>query len=105
MTEVAGKGLLDGSYRSIIVQGDTAVMKDHNGASHTLSCKLGQFGEADPKIIKITGQNIYNVELSFQYKADITELGIISANGLKVTIKGTAGITVLHISLLNKVFF
>ena len=50
MTEVAGKGLLDGSYRavgnlmyrSIIVQGDTAVMKDHNGASHTLSCKLGQ---------------------------------------------------------------
>ena len=50
MTEVAGNGFFDGSYRSvgnlmyrsIIVQGDTAVMKDHNGASHTLSCKLGQ---------------------------------------------------------------
>ena len=68
------------------MEGDTGVAKTGDGISHQFSIKLGNFGDADPDIVKSTGQEVYNVEFSYNIVRTFTELGVISKDGLKITV-------------------
>jgi len=96
--------LLDGSYRGIgtwfsllVVKGSKVVVKDTNGEVFAdVKVEIGNFGEADAEIIKSTGKKFYNVQMTIPFGKDVIELGVISADGLKITTKGLTGITVLE---------
>merc|ERR1711936_657575 len=79
-------------YRYIQVEGDTGVARTADGNSHQFHIKLGNFGAADPDIVKSTGQEVYNVEFSYNIVRTFTELGVISKDGLTITVKGGMGI-------------
>ena len=49
-------------YSSIVVSGSKAVLKDPSNSNMEMSLKLGELGEADPEIVKRTGQKSYNIE-------------------------------------------
>ena len=90
--------LLDGPYKatgswysSMVVDGNTAVMKTPNGVSQDVSLKLGDFGEAHPEIKKATGQKFYNIEFSYTIGAGIVEPGVVGEDGRKITTKGMMG--------------
>ena len=94
--------LLDGCYKaagawysSIVFDGNTAAMKGTNGSSHQIKLKVGAFGETDPEIAEITGQKFYNLELSYSFGKDFSELGVVSEDGLQITMKGMMGMAVL----------
>ena len=76
-----------------MVKGNTAVMKELNGSFRNIEIKLGDFGEADPEIVKITGQKVYNIDFGQNSKV---ELGVVSKDGLSITTKGWMGIDVFE---------
>ena len=75
--------------------GNTAVMRRANGAANKISFKVGDLGEAAPEITETTGHDFYNIELSYRFGADFTELGVVSEDGLQITMKGMMGVAVL----------
>merc|ERR1711936_930336 len=92
--------LLDGHYHAlgsfysfIVVEGEKAVIKIPTGDTFDIKFKLGEFGEADPEIRKLTGHTKYNVEFNYKYGLDFSELGVVSKDGLKINTKGIVGIT------------
>jgi len=96
--------LLDGSYRGLgtfycllVVEGSKVVMKDVNFEVFAdVKIEIGNFGEADPEIVKSTGKKCYNVTLTYTFGKDFIEHGVIWEDGLKITTKGMGGITVLE---------
>jgi len=97
--------LLDGHYHGagtwysfIIVKGGKAILKDPTGATYDLKVKVGNLGEADPDMVKTTGQEFYNIEFTYNFGNgnDLIELGMISADGLKITMKSMAGVAKLE---------
>jgi len=95
--------LVEGSYKAVgtwysilVVEGDTLIVKKNNGGSHDVHFKKGDFGEADPEIIKATGQEFYNIEFSYEVGRKLTEQGVITDDGLKITMKGVLGIAELE---------
>jgi len=103
--DTASAFLLDGSYRGIgtfysllVVEGKKAVMKDANFEVFAdAKIEIGNFGEADAEIAKSTGKKYYNVQLTYTFGIkDFIELGVISEDGLKITTKGMAGISMLE---------
>jgi len=93
--------LLNGNYKatgqwylSIKVTGSKGVLTEPTNSNMEAKIKIGEFGEADPEIVKTTGEKFYNIE--FTYPGDMTELGVVSADGLKITSKGMLGISVLE---------
>jgi len=62
-----------------------------NGTVVTL--KQGEFGETDQKIMEETGQHLYTVELNF---IGLLEYGVVSEDGLKITLKAMMGVGVLE---------
>eukprot|EP00091_Calanus_sinicus_P013489 TRINITY_DN29959_c0_g1_i1.p1 TRINITY_DN29959_c0_g1~~TRINITY_DN29959_c0_g1_i1.p1 ORF type:complete len:166 (-),score=32.15 TRINITY_DN29959_c0_g1_i1:76-573(-) len=83
-------------YSSIVVMGSKAVMKDPTNTELEVTIKLGELGEADPEIVRKTGQKFYNIEFSYSFGKDFTEPGVLSEDGLKITTKNIMGITVLE---------
>jgi len=57
---------------------------------------IGDFGEADPEIVRNTGLNIYNIKFTIVYGKEMHETGVISDDGLKITTKGMMGICELE---------
>ena len=56
--------LLDGNntpsgtqYSWLVIQGDTAIARTHNGTGQALKIKYGEFGKADPEIASFTTRN------------------------------------------------
>ena len=95
--------LVDGNYRVdrhwytlMVVEGTKLIVKDPTGTVYDMNFKLGDFGEADPEIVETTDQKIYNIEFTYHVGSDFTDLGVISEDGLKITIKGMMGISVLQ---------
>ena len=81
--------LLNGNYKAtgnwysfIVVNGSKGVLKE---PANTLEAKIqvGTFGEADPGIVEITGQEFYNIEFKYTFGKDLTEPGVVSEDGLK----------------------
>ena len=88
--------LLNGNYKasgnwysSILVNGSKVVLKEPSGQDFEAGIKLGDFGEADPEIVKTTGQKSYNIEFSYTFGNTFTDLGVVSDDGMKITTKGS----------------
>jgi len=93
--------LLDGTYcangswyTSIVVTGTTAVSKD-GGSSNPIDISLGDFGEADSEVAEVMGETNYNIKIDMK-QWDLTELGVISQDGLKIVTKGMMGLATLE---------
>ena len=91
--------LLDGNYRpsgtqysSLVIQGDTALAKNHNGTGQALKIKYGEFGEADPEIARASREMFYNMELRTE-EGKFKTFGVVSADGKKIIMKGNWGIS------------
>ena len=83
-------------YSSLVVdkEGSKVLTKESSGVSHEMILEFGNFGEADPEIVKNTGQKVYNMKLiSTEHGMKSTELGVVSEDGLLVTMKGMMGIS------------
>ena len=94
--------LLDGNYKgtgqwysSILINGSKGVLTEPSSSKMETKIKIGEFGEADPEIVKTTGQQFYNIEFTYSVGTDITELGVVREDGLKITTKGMMGIATL----------
>ena len=80
----------DGTYKatgfslceSIHVCGNT----DHAIGTEIID-QQGEFEQADPEIIEQTGQEVNNVEIKYNDGADMVEQGVVSDDGLKITLK------------------
>jgi len=57
---------------------------------------IGDFGVADPEIVRTTGLNIYTIKFTIVYGKEMHETGVISEDGLKITTKGMMGICELE---------
>ena len=73
-------------YDSIKVCGNTG-----QAMGTELSLHHGEFGTALPKIAEQTGQEFYNVEIKYSLGEELVEFGVISDDGLKITIKTILG--------------
>jgi len=85
---------VSGNFFDLIhVKGDVAEMK---GAATGGEIKLisGDFGPATSDIVGATGQQINNIQLRYNMGVEMIESGVSSMEGLKITIKGQAGIYV-----------
>ena len=94
--------LLNGNYKAIgnwysciVVNGSKGVFTEPTNSKMETKIKVGEFGVADPEIVKTTGQKFYNIEFTYSVGNEITELGVVSEDGLKITTKGAMGIATL----------
>ena len=79
-------------YSGILVNGSKGVMKDPTYSGREIDIKFGDFGEADPEIVKATGQKYYNLQLTYTARGmEVNEPGVISKDGLNITLKGVMG--------------
>merc|ERR1712215_341210 len=92
--------LLEGHYHAvgswytfIEVQGEKAVMKTHTGDTHDVKIKLEDFGEADSETRDLTGHKKYNIEFTYNFGKDFSELGVVSKDGFEITTRGMMGVT------------
>ena len=92
----AGTPWRDGKYKSgdggqdlITIVGEKVTVNAFNEAK----IKYGSFGEADPKIVQMTGEGKYNVELSYDLIGKrMADYGVLTEGGTKLTLKGSSGI-------------
>merc|ERR1711892_1211658 len=95
--------LLNGNYKVtnnwysfIVVDGSKGLLKEPSNQGMEAKIKMGDFGEADPEVVKITGQKISNIQFTINFGKDIYETGVIREDGLKITMKGVMGISELE---------
>ena len=96
MGEGAGTPWRNGKYKSgdggqdlITIDGEKVTFSSFNQAK----LKYGSFGDADSKIVEMTGEGNYNVELSFDFIGKkMADYGVLTEAGTKLTLKGTSGI-------------
>jgi hypothetical protein len=60
-----------------VVDGSKGIMKEPSGASHDMNIKLGHLGEADPEIVKTTGQMFYNIDFSYDFGRSLQNLELL----------------------------
>ena len=93
--------LRDGNYRVkdggndiITITGDKL---STNGSSHGAKLKYGSFGEADPKIVEMTGEKCYNLESKYDVVGkEMADYGVVIDEGTTIVFKGMMGITTLE---------
>ena len=73
-------------YNSINICGNTG-----QATGTELSLQHGEFGTAAHKIAEHTGQEFYNVEIKYNFGGELVEFGVISDDGLKITLKTIMG--------------
>ena len=82
---------LDGGHDVRIIKGGKVIEKKSNKVFATL--QHGIFGEADPKIVEMTGESRYNVELRHVGKhEDLVDLGVVLDGGRKIVFKTQSGL-------------
>ena len=79
-------------YISLNVKGAKGVLKDPSNTNMNASIMLGDFGAADPEVAKRTGQQLYNIRIVFYFGKDVTEYGVVSLDGCRITTKCLMGI-------------
>ena len=80
-------------YSSIGFDGNKAVINGTNGTTHAINVNVGEFGEAEAEIAKTTGQHINNIEFTYSFGGKFfSELGVISEDGLTITMAGIMGL-------------
>merc|ERR1719391_1805143 len=79
----------DGGQDLITIDGEKVTFSSFNQAK----LKYGSFGDADSKIVEMTGERNYNVELSFDFIGKkMADYGVLTEDGTKLTLKGPSGI-------------
>ena len=95
--EDAGTPWRDGKYKRldrgqdlITINGETVTFQDSRFKS---KLKYGSFGEADPRIVEMTGERFYNLEIRYDLIGkEMTDYGILTEHGRKMVLKGNSGI-------------
>ena len=92
--------LRDGNYRVKDGGNDiitiTGEKLSTNGSSHGAKLKYGSFGEADPKIVEMTGEKYYNLESTYDVVGkEMADYGVVIDEGTTIVFKGMMGITTL----------
>lgn len=96
--EIEKKPWRDGNYKSI--EGGSAVTihgekMTVDGTSFESTLSFGNFGEADPKISEITGEQYYNVESRIEIMGEeMVDFAVLVEHGMKLVFKGRSGDTV-----------
>ena len=95
--------LRNGNYKAtgnwftfLFVDGAKALLKDPLNAQMQGTIKVGDFGEADPEVVKLSGEKSYNTQITYSFGQDVIENGVLSGDGLKITTKGVMGIAELE---------
>merc|ERR1712027_30625 len=83
-------------YSFIVVNGAEGVLKDPSNAQIQAAIKLGDFGEADPEVVKRAGEKFYNIQITYSFGHDMIENGIIYEDGMRITTKGMMGVCELE---------
>jgi len=79
----------DGGHDLITINGDTVTF----GSFTKAKLKYGSFGPADARIVEMTGQSDYNVELNYNFvNKEMSDFGVILEDGTKLVLKGISGI-------------
>ena len=93
--EIEKKPWRDGNYKSI--EGGSAVTihgekMTVDGTSFESTLSFGNFGEADPKISEITGEQYYNVESRIDIMGEeMVDFAVLVEHGMKLVFKGRSG--------------
>ena len=83
-------------YKSLSYDGSKALTRGTNGDDDPINVKFGDFGASDPEIASATGQTTYNVEFKSSFEDRVfAEYGVISEDGLTITLKGMMGTATL----------
>ena len=93
--EGSGNAWRNGKYKSgdggqdlITIDGEKVTFNAFNEAK----LKFGLFNEADPKVVEMTGEKKYNIELSYDFVGrKMVDYGVLTENGTKLVFKGMAG--------------
>ena len=94
--EDAGTPWRDGKYKRldrgqdlITINGETVTFNPFSKSK----LKYGSFGEADPRIVEMTGERFYNLEIRYDLIGkEMTDYGILTEHGRKMVLKGNSGI-------------
>ena len=78
---------LDGGQDVPIIKGDKVIQRRNFQAFASL--KFGHFGQADPKIVEMTGERNYNLELT--HNSGSVDPGVLFNEGTKLVFKNIAG--------------
>ena len=83
-------------YKSLSYDGSKALTRGTNGDDDPINVNFGDFGASDPEIASTTGQTTYNVEFKSSFEDRVfAEYGVISEDGLTITLKGMMGTATL----------
>ena len=101
--------LLNGHYKAtgnfyscVLVDGSEGILKEPSNAGFKAKIKVGDFGEADPEIVKASGQKIYNIQFTISFGKELLEHGIISEDGLRITMKNGMGMGICELEWITK---
>ena len=94
--EDAGTPWRDGKYKRldrgqdlITINGETVTFNPFSKSK----LKYGSFGEADPRIVEMTGERFYNLEIRYDLIGkEMTDYGVLTEHGRKMVLKGNSGI-------------
>ena len=79
-------------YTFLFVDGAKAILKEPSSSQKQGTIKVGDFGDADPEVVKLSGEKSYNIQITCSFGQDIIENGVLSGDGLKITTKSLTGI-------------
>ena len=66
------------------------------GSGHSSKLKYGSFGEADPKIVELTGEKYYTLESTYDVIGkEMVDYGVLIDDGTTIVFKGIMGVTTL----------
>ena len=66
------------------------------GSNHSSKLKYGSFGEADPKIVELTGEKYYTLESTYDVIGkEMVDYGVLIDDGTTIVFKGIMGVTTL----------
>ena len=83
-------------YSFIVVDSSKDVLKEPFNAYMQATIKLGDFGEADPDVVRIAGKKFYDIQITYSFGQDVIENGILYEDGMKITTKGVMGVCELE---------
>ena len=83
-------------YTFIFVDGAKALLKAPSSDKMQGTIKVGDFGEADPEVVKLSGEKSYNTQITYSFGQDVIENGVLSEDGLRMITKGFMGIAELE---------
>jgi len=94
--------LLNGTYKAtnnwysaIVINGCIGVLKEASNLGMQAKIIVGDLGKADPEIFKTKGQKHYNIQFTLNMGKEIVEIGVITDDGLKITLKTMMGLSEL----------